>query len=83
MSFETGLEDTVAWYFENAWWWRPIKDSDPRFRAYYDAGTANAAPDVQSPHCAVFHSRNLIPAAESGPDRSSFTVPRRTGSGRF
>jgi dTDP-glucose 4,6-dehydratase len=33
--FEQGLEDTVRWYRENEWWWRPIKDQDPVFRAYY------------------------------------------------
>ena len=33
--FEQGLEDTVRWYRENEWWWRPIKDEDPAFRAYY------------------------------------------------
>jgi hypothetical protein len=21
----------------NPWWWRPIKDADPNFRAYYNA----------------------------------------------
>jgi dTDP-glucose 4,6-dehydratase len=35
--FERGLRETVAWYRQNAWWWRPIKDEDPAFRAYYDA----------------------------------------------
>jgi dTDP-glucose 4,6-dehydratase len=35
--FETGLRETVAWYEQNAWWWRPIKDADPAFRAYYNA----------------------------------------------
>jgi dTDP-glucose 4,6-dehydratase len=35
--FERGLRETVAWYRQNAWWWRPIKDDDPAFRAYYDA----------------------------------------------
>src|SRR6185369_2581572 len=35
--FDTGLEDTVAWYRANEWWWRPIKENDPAFRAYYDA----------------------------------------------
>ncbi len=34
--FELGLRDTVAWYRQNEWWWRPIKDADPAFRAYYD-----------------------------------------------
>src|SRR6476661_6596069 len=35
--FDTGLADTVAWYRANEWWWRPIKENDPAFRAYYDA----------------------------------------------
>ena len=25
-SFETGLEKTVAWFLENEWWWRPIRE---------------------------------------------------------
>jgi dTDP-glucose 4,6-dehydratase len=33
--FEQGLTDTVRWYRENEWWWRPIKEHDPAFRAYY------------------------------------------------
>ena len=33
--FEEGLKDTVRWYRENEWWWRPIKEEDPAFRAYY------------------------------------------------
>ncbi len=37
VSFDTGLADTVTWYRENEWWWRPIKENDPAFRAYYDA----------------------------------------------
>jgi dTDP-glucose 4,6-dehydratase len=37
VDFETGLADTVAWYRTNEWWWRPIKDADPAFRAYYQA----------------------------------------------
>jgi dTDP-glucose 4,6-dehydratase len=35
--FEEGLRQTVAWYGENEWWWRPIKERDPAFRAYYAA----------------------------------------------
>ena len=35
--FESGLRDTVAWYRQNEWWWRPIKERDPAFRAYYEA----------------------------------------------
>ena len=35
--FDAGLRETVAWYRQNEWWWRPIKDADPAFRAYYEA----------------------------------------------
>ncbi len=35
--FEEGLARTVAWYRENEWWWRPIKEQDPAFAAYYQA----------------------------------------------
>ena len=35
--FDEGLTDTVRWYRENEWWWRPIKEEDPAFRAYYQA----------------------------------------------
>jgi dTDP-glucose 4,6-dehydratase len=35
--FEDGLRSTVQWYRENEWWWRPIKDRDPSYQAYYDA----------------------------------------------
>jgi dTDP-glucose 4,6-dehydratase len=24
-TFESGIEKTVAWYFDNEWWWRPIR----------------------------------------------------------
>jgi dTDP-glucose 4,6-dehydratase len=34
-TFEHGLAETVDWYRENEWWWRPIKEQDPAFRAYY------------------------------------------------
>ena len=33
--FAEGLRDTIAWYRDNDWWWRPIKEADPAFRAYY------------------------------------------------
>ena len=33
--FEQGLAETVSWYQQNEWWWRPIKQGDPAFRAYY------------------------------------------------
>jgi dTDP-glucose 4,6-dehydratase len=32
--FADGLERTVAWYRENAWWWEPIRSGD--YRAYYE-----------------------------------------------
>ena len=37
VDFEDGLAATVEWYRTNEWWWRPIKDADPAFRAYYAA----------------------------------------------
>ena len=39
--FERSLADTVAWYKQNEWWWRPIKDRDPEFRKYYQAQYGN------------------------------------------
>jgi dTDP-glucose 4,6-dehydratase len=35
--FEDGLRDVVAWYRANEWWWRPVKERDPQFKAYYEA----------------------------------------------
>ena len=32
--FEEGLAETVAWYRNNEWWWRPIKNEDAEFRRY-------------------------------------------------
>ncbi len=32
--FREGLEQTVAWYRENAWWWEPIRSRE--YRAYYE-----------------------------------------------
>jgi dTDP-glucose 4,6-dehydratase len=32
--FVQGLETTVGWYRDNAWWWEPIRSGD--FRAYYE-----------------------------------------------
>ena len=37
VAFEAGLAATVNWYRANDWWWRPIKEQDPAFRAYYEA----------------------------------------------
>ena len=25
-TFETGIEKTVRWYFDNEWWWRPLRE---------------------------------------------------------
>ena len=37
VAFEQGLASTIEWYRRNEWWWRPIKENDPAFRAYYAA----------------------------------------------
>ncbi len=37
VAFGEGLAATVDWYRRNEWWWRPIKERDPAFRAYYEA----------------------------------------------
>jgi dTDP-glucose 4,6-dehydratase len=36
VAFDAGLRGAVDWYRQNEWWWRPIKEKDPAFRAYYD-----------------------------------------------
>ena len=33
--FASGLAETVDWYRQNEWWWRPIKQGDPAFKKYY------------------------------------------------
>jgi dTDP-glucose 4,6-dehydratase len=33
--FEQGLRQTVEWYRDNEWWWRPIKEQDAAYKAYY------------------------------------------------
>jgi dTDP-glucose 4,6-dehydratase len=33
--FDDGLAETARWYRENEWWWRPIKEQDAQFKAYY------------------------------------------------
>jgi len=42
--WESGFAETVKWYRENEWWWRPIKENDPAFREYYNTQYANRAP---------------------------------------
>jgi dTDP-glucose 4,6-dehydratase len=29
-TFDQGLEETIAWYRDNEWWWRPAKSGVPR-----------------------------------------------------
>ena len=36
VDFQAGLQETVAWYKENEWWWQPIKHDSAGFQAYYD-----------------------------------------------
>ncbi len=35
--FDDGLRGTVEWYRQNEWWWRPVKERDERYRAFYEA----------------------------------------------
>ena len=35
--FEEGLREVVTWYRNNEWWWRPVKERDAQFKAYYEA----------------------------------------------
>jgi dTDP-glucose 4,6-dehydratase len=35
VDFAAGLAETISWYQQNEWWWRPIKQGDPAFQAYY------------------------------------------------
>jgi dTDP-glucose 4,6-dehydratase len=37
VDFAQGLAATVQWYRQNEGWWRPIKEQDPAFKAYYAA----------------------------------------------
>jgi dTDP-glucose 4,6-dehydratase len=41
VAFDRGLADTVRWYVDNEAWWRPIKEQDPAFKAYYAAQYGN------------------------------------------
>ncbi len=34
VSFDDGLERTVAWYRDSEWWWGPIRSGE--YRAYYE-----------------------------------------------
>jgi dTDP-glucose 4,6-dehydratase len=37
VAFDEGLAGTVRWYRENEWWWRPIKERDAAYKAYYES----------------------------------------------
>ena len=41
--FDQGLERTVDWYRDNAWWWEPIRSGD--YRAYYERQYGRALRD--------------------------------------
>jgi len=34
IGFEAGIESTVDWYRDNAWWWEPIRSGE--YREYYE-----------------------------------------------
>ena len=56
-----GLRETVAWYRENEWWWRPIKEHDPAFRAYYEAQYGAAPrPDRRRAWSSSGHRRHRL-----------------------
>ncbi len=44
VAFDEGLAATVEWYRNHPSWWRPIKEQDPAFRAYYAAQYGERAP---------------------------------------
>ncbi len=52
--FAEGLEQTVAWYRENAWWWEPIRSGDYReyYERQYGAARSCGRPPSQSE---IFH----------------------------
>ena len=35
IELDPGLRAVVEWYRDNEWWWRPIREAYPAFRAYY------------------------------------------------
>jgi dTDP-glucose 4,6-dehydratase len=41
IAFETGLRSTFDWYRDNEWWWRPIKEQDPAYRAFHETQYGN------------------------------------------
>ena len=60
MRFDEGLEQTVAWYRENAWWWEPIRSGD--YRAYYERQYGRSLALIAarpSPRTAQLRARDL------------------------
>ena len=52
VSFDDGLAETVRWYTEQQWWWRPIREQAEAFRSYYrpaasGAGTSGASGEAR------------------------------------
>lgn len=47
--FEAGLAETVRWYQENEWWWRPIKQGDLQYKAWYEKNYAERLKGAGSP----------------------------------
>ena len=45
IELDPGLRAVVEWYRDNEWWWRPIKEGDPAFRAYYARQYGNVLQD--------------------------------------
>jgi dTDP-glucose 4,6-dehydratase len=31
-TLDEALEQTIAWYRDNAWWWEPLKQANPALR---------------------------------------------------
>ena len=81
VAFEAGLAATVEWYRANEWWWRPIKDQDPAYRAYhaaqYGAGDSRPCARRSSP------APRDLPAATcsiASPDRAPVIGWHRPGT---
>lgn len=47
--FAEGLSETVRWYQENEWWWRPIKQGDLQYKAWYEKNYADRLKGATSP----------------------------------
>ena len=88
--FEEGLERTVNWYRDNAWWWEPIRTGE--YRAYYERHYGRALRCLTSPRWRRWRRRSsragAAPAWWPGARRWRGSSGRRspirsTGAGRF